>query len=86
MNTRDLFRAMRTFQYDRTVMVNHSLAFPNVSSPGFDEGAETLLEQAFDVKANKYVLESEEELKVLCDQFKVQTKDLNFKVNIINVR
>lgn len=47
MTTREFFRIARTLDYDRDVMLNHSLAFSNVSTTGFDEHAETLVLEAF---------------------------------------
>jgi len=66
MTTYDFFRVARYLDYDRSVMLNHSLAFSQVGENGFDLVGESALEEAFGgVKPSQYTLEAEAEIPVL---------------------
>jgi hypothetical protein len=66
MSTHDFFRVARYLEYDRALMMNHSIAFSQVGENGFDAGAESALELALGgVKASQYNLDSEAEIPVL---------------------
>ena len=47
MTTQDFFRAARYLEYDRSIMMNHSIAFSQVGKKGFDNEGEAALENAF---------------------------------------
>ncbi len=66
MTTHDFFRVARYLEYDRALMMNHSIAFSQVGENGFDQAAENALELALGgVKASQYNLDTEAEIPVL---------------------
>ena len=86
MTTYDFFRIARYLDYDRSVMLNHSLAFSEVGENGFDLTGESALEEAFGgVKASQYTLEAEAEIPVLAQTLAEQT-DKNLQIYLINVK
>ena len=86
MSTHDFFRVARYLDYDRNVMLNHSIAFAEVGQSGFDAVAETALEEAFGgVKATQYTLDSEAEIPILA-QTLADNADKNLKIFLINVK
>ena len=86
MTTHDFFRVARYLDYDRSVMLNHSLAFSEVGENGFDLAGESALEEAFGgVKPSQYTLEAEAEIPVLAQTLAEQT-DKNLKIFLINVK
>jgi hypothetical protein len=66
MSTHDFFRVARYLDYDRSWMMNHSVAFTQVGDNGFDVSGEAALELALGgAKASQYNLDSETEVSLL---------------------
>jgi hypothetical protein len=66
MTTYDFFRVARYLDYDRSIMLNHSLAFSQVGENGFDSTGEAAIEESFGGKKPiQYTLEDEAEIPVL---------------------
>jgi len=57
MTTKELFRNARYLDYDRGMLMNHSVAFTNTSEFGFDSKAAQILSQVFGVNATQYTLD-----------------------------
>ena len=85
MTTRDLLKAARTLNFDREDLMNHSIAFANVSQGGFNEAAESTLEMALGVQSAEYKLEDLNELPVLAQKLAAKSDD-KFKIYIVNVK
>lgn len=83
MSTHDFFRVARYLDYDRSWMMNHSVAFTQVGDNGFDVSGETALELALGgAKASQYNLDSETEVSVLAQTIAAQS----YKLTFINVK
>ncbi len=85
MTTKDIFRNARYFDYDRGMLLNHSVAFTNVSEYGFDSKADQILSQFFSVNATQYTLDQEDEISVLAEALSKKSND-KLKIDIINVK
>ena len=86
MSTYDFFRVARYLDYDRSVMLNNSIAFSEVGENGFDLKAEAVLEETFGgIKATQYTLDSDAEISVLAQTIAAET-DKSLKIFLINVK
>ena len=86
MSTYDFFRVARYLDYDRSVMLNNSIAFSEVGENGFDLKAEAVLEETFGgIKATQYTLDSDAEIAVLAQTISAET-DKSLKIFLINVK
>ena len=85
MTTKEIFRNARFFDYDRGMLLNHSVAFTNVSEFGFDSKADQILSQVFGVNATQYTLDQEDEISVLAETLAKKSAD-KLKIDIINVK
>ena len=86
MTTYDFFRVARYLDYDRSVMLNNSIAFSEVGENGFDLKAEAVLEETFGgIKATQYTLDSDAEIAVLAQTISAET-DKSLKIFLINVK
>lgn len=85
MTTKEIFRIAGHFEYDRGMLLNHSVAFTNVSEFGFDSKADQILSKAFGVNATQYTLDQEDEISVLAEALAKKSDD-KLKIDIINVK
>jgi hypothetical protein len=67
LTTRELFRNARYLDFDRALIMNHSIAFTNVSTDGFDQVADLELESTLGYNITQYVIDEENEIPVLAE-------------------
>ena len=83
LTTRELFRNARYLDFDRALIMNHSIAFTNVSTDGFDQVADLELESTLGYNITQYVIDEENEIPVLAEALASKHQE---KVSIIEVK
>lgn len=83
LTTRDLFRNARYLDFDRAQIMNHSVAFTNVSRDGFDMAGDLEFDNILGYNITQYTLDDENEIPVLAEALASKTFE---KVSMIEVK